>query len=116
MGTHDKAVYYKLRDVLNADDAIASEAAAVAMGLVFIGVSGEAFNEPYTEMIQVCSVFTFISIFPLIVYERNTTRQNQARYSYGRGVVDVRSSGGGGRVHRHAVGKSGIAVYTLLQS
>jgi 26S proteasome regulatory subunit N2 len=53
MGTHDKAVYYKLRDVLNADDAIASEAAALAMGLVFIGVSGEAFNEPYTEMIQV---------------------------------------------------------------
>ena len=52
MGTHDKRVYYKLRDVLHIDDAIASEAAAIAMGLVFVGAQGDAINEPYAEMIQ----------------------------------------------------------------
>ena len=47
-------VYLKLRDVLYTDDAVASMAAAYAMGLVYCGAHSDiAIEEPYAEMMQV---------------------------------------------------------------
>lgn len=79
MGTHDKrkriaslsftyqyaprlGVYVKLREVLYTDDAVASMAAAYAMGLVYCGAHADAIiDEPFAEMMQVCNCVFHLS-------------------------------------------------------
>uniref|UniRef100_A0A914VJV8 26S proteasome non-ATPase regulatory subunit 1 n=2 Tax=Plectus sambesii TaxID=2011161 RepID=A0A914VJV8_9BILA len=49
MGTYDEDVYVQLRDILYQDDAVAGEAAGLAMGLTMVGSLHEG---AYSEMVQ----------------------------------------------------------------